>query len=136
MNKCFYKILIVILFSGSTFNVFAQSPKDNLSKDSLPDTALNVKEEKKSSFKFGADYISNNVFMGRTGINNTPIISPEIKYVFKSGLYFRAIWIFYLIIKATNLMQAICQRGISLILMIILMVMYHTLRCFTIRTAL
>jgi hypothetical protein len=88
MNKYFYLFFLTALFSGISSALFAQASKENMSKDSLPDTTLNINEVKTHTLKFGVDYISNNVFMGRTGINTTPIISPEIKYVFKSGLYF------------------------------------------------
>ena len=71
---------MVILFTVISYSAFSQA-----SADTTRDTIV---ASKKSSFKVGADFISNNVFMGRTGINNVPMISPDIKYTFKSGLYF------------------------------------------------
>ena len=79
MRFLFYKTLLVVLFTGIAFNAFSQSDT------SATDTIIQAK--KRSSFKIGADYVSNNVFMGRTGINTVPIISPEIKYTFKPGIY-------------------------------------------------
>jgi hypothetical protein len=81
MRYQFYSSLFVLLFTCITYKAFSQSSTDSTKTD---------KEKKSASFKFGADYISNNVFMGRTGITNTPIISPEIKYTFKPGLYLSA----------------------------------------------
>ncbi len=52
----------------------------------LPDTTLQTNE--KSSLQIGTQFLSNNVFMGRTGRKAVPIISPGFKYMFASGLYF------------------------------------------------
>jgi len=41
-----------------------------------------------SSFKFGINYVSNNVFMGRSDTVRTPVVMPEIKYTTKWGVYF------------------------------------------------
>jgi hypothetical protein len=46
------------------------------------------KDSSKSSFKFGINYLSNNVYMGRTDTATTPVIVPEVKYTFKNGIYF------------------------------------------------
>jgi len=80
MYPYFYKSFIIIFFTVFSYNAFSQAKTDT-------DTTKDVKTTKKSSFKAGADFISNNVFMGRTGINNVPIITPDIKYTFKSGIY-------------------------------------------------
>ena len=48
------------------------------------------KEEKKSSFKFGVDYINSNVFMGRTDTIAAPIIAPSVTYIFAFGLFITA----------------------------------------------
>jgi hypothetical protein len=48
------------------------------------------KSDKTASFKFGVNYLNNNVFMGRSDTVSTPTILPEIKYTFKNGLFISA----------------------------------------------
>lgn len=83
MHNLFYKNLIIILFLGISCNAYCQKVSDSTVTDSVKTAS-----QKKSSFKIGANYVNNNVFMGRTGLTTTPIITPTIKYTFKSGLYF------------------------------------------------
>jgi hypothetical protein len=87
MRYKFYKNLFLVLLIGVSYDAFSQS---DTTAPSLVDTSLLVKAKKKSSFKIGADYLSNNVFMGRTGLTNVPIITLDSKYTFKPGLYFSA----------------------------------------------
>jgi len=42
---------------------------------------------KKAYLKLGLNFLSNNVYLGRTDTVNTPTLSPTIKYSFKSGIY-------------------------------------------------
>jgi hypothetical protein len=85
MYHSLIKCLVAILCIALSYSAFAETTADTTKGGS--DTTKDQKDEKKASFKAGADYISNNVFMGRTGIKTTPIISPDIKYTFKPGLY-------------------------------------------------
>ena len=70
-----YLFLITALFILVSSSLFAQESE---------------KEEKKSSFKFGVDYINSNVFMGRTDTIAAPIISPSATYTFAFGLFITA----------------------------------------------
>lgn len=70
-----------------TFCAFGQT------QGSLPGVDEKIKPDdkgtgKSSSFKFGINYLSNNVFMGRTDTTATPMIVPQVKYTLKSGIYF------------------------------------------------
>ena len=67
-----YLFLITALFILVSSTLFAQESE---------------KEEKRSSFKFGVDYINSNVFMGRTDTIAAPIISPSATYTFAFGLF-------------------------------------------------
>ncbi len=82
MHNLLYKNLLVLLFLGISFNSYCQKVTDSTATDTVK-----AKSTKKSSFKIGADYLNNNVFMGRTGLTTTPIISPDIKYTFKPEIY-------------------------------------------------
>ena len=86
MHRLFYKSLFVLLFTAISCTALCQTGAD--STITTADTTKVSGTTKKPVFRIGADYISNNVFMGRTGLTTVPIISPEIKYTFKSGLYF------------------------------------------------
>ncbi|WP_461453302.1 hypothetical protein [Mucilaginibacter sp.] len=77
-----YKSLLILLFLSIVVNAYCQKTADTTSAA----TILNPAKEK-STIKIGADYMSNNVFMGRTGLITTPIISPTAKYTFGFGLY-------------------------------------------------
>ncbi|EHQ27823.1 hypothetical protein [Mucilaginibacter paludis] len=44
--------------------------------------------QKKASLKIGLNYLSNNVYLGRTDTVSTPGLSPNITYSLKSGIYF------------------------------------------------
>jgi len=82
MHNFLYKNLLVLLFLGISFNSYCQKVTDSAATDTVK-----TKSTQKASFKIGADYLNNNVFMGRTGLTTTPIISPDIKYTFKPGIY-------------------------------------------------
>lgn len=84
-------------FCKALFSVFlmcvinnAYSKKINSIKSDTTESKKDTssKAPKKASLKFGVDYLSNNVFVGRTDTVTTPIITPNIKYTFKSGVYF------------------------------------------------
>jgi len=80
-----YKSLFVVLFLCAASRAYCQKTTDTTSTD----TVITLAKEK-STFKIGADYLNNNVFMGRTGLTTTPIISPTAKYAFGFGLYVSA----------------------------------------------
>lgn len=46
------------------------------------------KDEQKPFLKFGVNYLNNTVFMGRSDTTRTPVITPDIRYTFESGIYF------------------------------------------------
>ena len=76
--KIIYVPLLTVLFLFIASATFAQSPDDTDKPD---------KSDKEASFKFGINYLNNNVFMGRADTVRTPTIVPEIKYAFKNGIY-------------------------------------------------
>lgn len=80
MRKVVYLPLFVLL-------LFIISPKKAFSQTAAVDTIGDLKSEKKASIKFGVNYLSNSVYLGRADTVKTPIIEPEIKYTFKSGIY-------------------------------------------------
>lgn len=82
MHNLLYKNLFILLFLGISINSYCQKVTDSTVTDTVKAAST-----KKSSFKIGADYLNNNVFMGRTGLTTTPLISPDIKYTFKPGIY-------------------------------------------------
>lgn len=82
MHNLFYKKSIIFLLLGISVNAYCQKATDSATVDTVKTSST-----KKSSFKIGADYLNNNVFMGRTGLTTTPLISPDIKYTFKPGIY-------------------------------------------------
>jgi len=87
MTPNIYKVVFLCLFSCSSYTAICQTVPAAFKSDSIktkPDTG---KTTKKASFKIGVDYVTNNVFMGRTDTVTTPIISPNVKYSFKSGIY-------------------------------------------------
>jgi|GEM_PF-489822 len=89
MYKLFYTPLIIILLSCFAFTVFGSSLADSLKRDTVKKTiSLKDTVTAKASFKLGLDFISDNVFMGRTGPVATPTIAPVAKYTFGSGLFF------------------------------------------------
>jgi len=80
MIKHFYftiSTLIFVLFAG---RAFAQTA----SVDTLGD----LKQLKKASFKLGLNYLNNSVYLGRADTAKTPVIEPNLKYTFSSGIYF------------------------------------------------
>jgi hypothetical protein len=86
MIKPFYKTLCTLALVFSAYCAFSQT------KPSLPGDEETLKPDNKttgtSSFKFGINYLSNNVFMGRTDTVTTSVFSPQMKYTLKSGVYF------------------------------------------------
>jgi|SRR6185312_5969512 len=85
-----YKILFAFVLVFFSYRLYGQT------QPPLPGTNEKIKPDNKnrdstsSSFKFGIDYASNNVFMGRTDTTRTPIVMPSLKYTLKSGIYFSA----------------------------------------------
>lgn len=53
----------------------------------LTDTTKKDTDQEKATIKIGADYMSNDVFMGRTAKTAVPVFSPNIKYTFGAGIY-------------------------------------------------
>ena len=85
MIKPFYKTLFTLLFSAVVCNAFCQA--DSARMVIKAKTSDSTKIKAKSTFKFGVNYSSNNVFMGRTDSVRVPAILPTLKYTFKSGIY-------------------------------------------------
>ncbi|MBB5636316.1 hypothetical protein HDE68_002204 [Pedobacter cryoconitis] len=78
MIKSVYKPLFTLFLVFYALCSFAQSdPAVNSSK----------RDEQKPSLKFGVNYLNNSVFMGRSDTARTPVITPGIRYTFKSGIY-------------------------------------------------
>lgn len=87
--KIFYvPLLFLLLFSAG--NAFAQTTTTEDPEDLLDKLETQLKQDKKASFKIGVNYLSNNVFMGRADTVRTPTILPEMKYIFKNGIYLAA----------------------------------------------
>jgi len=77
--KTIYKLLFIsVFFLMCATSAFAQ--KDTSSID----------PPAKNHFKIGFDFLSNNVFLGRTDSVNTPTLSPKLTYTLKSGFYVSA----------------------------------------------
>ncbi|WP_342644856.1 hypothetical protein [Mucilaginibacter sp. CSA2-8R] len=68
---------MVSLLTILSYSAFSQARPDSTGQ-----------ADQKSSLQIGTQFLSNNVFMGRTGRKAVPIISPDFKYMFASGLYF------------------------------------------------
>ncbi|MGZ3752644.1 MAG: hypothetical protein ACXVAU_15285 [Mucilaginibacter sp.] len=81
MRKVVYLPPLVILLS-------IICSKTAFSQTAAVDTIGDLKSVKKASIKFGVNYLSNSVYLGRADTVKTPIIEPEIKYTFKNGIYF------------------------------------------------
>ncbi len=72
-------ICIIILFAGAAY----AQPVTGRQNNDGPDDHY----EAKTYFFCGANYLSNNVYLGRKDTVVTPYISPYLGYHFKSGLY-------------------------------------------------
>ncbi|QEC75402.1 hypothetical protein [Mucilaginibacter ginsenosidivorax] len=84
MKIIYASLLIPILCLLCAKQIFAQSnPTDKVDKTDKTD-----KDDKAGSFKFGINYLSNNVIMGRADTIKTPMLIPDIKYTFSNGIYF------------------------------------------------
>ena len=83
--KVFYVPLTILLFLLTSLGAFAQNTSTEDAED-----LLDKIEAKKGSFKIGANYLSNNVFMGRADTVRTPTILPEMRYPFKNGIFLSA----------------------------------------------
>jgi hypothetical protein len=92
--KPFYCIIILLLFIHRALAQTAALPDDKTKPDDKSKQAT-------SKIKFGLNYVSNNVFMGRTDSIVTPTIIPEVKYTLKSGIYFSGS-LYYTPNKKTN----------------------------------
>ena len=87
--KVFYvPLFFLLLFSAGS--AFAQTTTTEDPEDLLDKLETQLKQDKKASFKIGVNYMSNNVFMGRADTVRTPTILPEMKYIFKNGIYLAA----------------------------------------------
>jgi hypothetical protein len=87
MIKSVQKLFLTVLFLFFGLRAFCQTGTMPGASDSPAKPDDKTKDET-SSFKFGVNYLSNNVFMGRSDTAVTPIIIPEAKYTFKNGIYF------------------------------------------------
>src|SRR5438552_17272537 len=87
--RVFYIPLFFLLLL-STSSAFAQTTTTEDPEDLLDKLETLAKQEKKASFKIGVNYMSDNVFMGRADTVKTPTILPEMKYIFKNGIYLAA----------------------------------------------
>jgi len=83
--KVFYVPLFTLLFLLSAFGALAQNTSNEDAEDLLDKLDI-----KKGSFKIGANYLSNNVFMGRADTVKTPTILTDMKYTFKNGIFLAA----------------------------------------------
>jgi hypothetical protein len=87
--KVFYvPLFFLLLFSIGSASAQTTSTEDP--EDLLDKLEAQLKQDKKASFKVGVNYLSNNVFMGRADTVRTPTILPEMKYIFKNGIYMAA----------------------------------------------
>jgi hypothetical protein len=87
--KFFYvPLFFLLLFSADS--AFAQTTTTEDPEDLLDKLETQLKQDKKASFKIGVNYLSNNVFMGRADTVRAPTILPEMKYIFKNGIYLAA----------------------------------------------
>ncbi|QNK63996.1 hypothetical protein H7F33_05760 [Pedobacter sp. PAMC26386] len=78
MSRYIYKSLSTFILTLCISTVFGQTPaleKDNRKEDGAP------------LLKIGINYLNNSVFMGRSDTAQTAVISPNMKYVFASGIY-------------------------------------------------
>ena len=78
-----YKRILSLALLLISFASFAQSSKDNENSGDEYDG--------KAYFMTGLNYVSNNVYLGRKDTVVVPYISPYIGYMFKSGIYARAL---------------------------------------------
>lgn len=83
--KVFYIPLFTLIFLLTAFGAFAQNTSTEDAEDLLDKLDI-----KKGSFKIGANYLSNNVFMGRADTIRTPTILADMKYTFKNGIFLSA----------------------------------------------
>ncbi len=82
-----FSVLLLLFIAGRVTAQTSLADKLDNKLDSLDDLDKN---DKHASFKFGVNYLSNNVFMGRADTVRTPTISPELKYTFKNGIFVSA----------------------------------------------
>jgi hypothetical protein len=83
--KVFYIPLLTLLFLLTAVTAFAQNTSNEDAEDLLDKLDI-----KKGSFKIGANYLSDNVFMGRADTVKTPTILADMKYTFKNGIFLSA----------------------------------------------
>ncbi len=88
MRVFYVPLFVLLLFSVGS--AFAQTTTTEDPEDLLDKLETQLKQDKKASFKIGVNYLSNNVFMGRADTVKTPTILPEMKYIFKNGIYLAA----------------------------------------------
>ena len=76
-------LLTILVLTVSAYTVKAQSTTND-------DKQAEKKDDDKDDnpVKVGVNFISNNVYLGRTNTTVVPIISPNLKYTLKSGIYF------------------------------------------------
>ncbi|WP_295671705.1 hypothetical protein [uncultured Mucilaginibacter sp.] len=88
MIKPLQKLLLFVLFSLASNIALCQTgtmPGEDGKTKGDDDGA-----DQHNIFKFGANYLSNIVFMGRTDTAKTPVILPELKYTFSNGIFLSA----------------------------------------------
>lgn len=79
MKKYFFYNVFLVAITTMNLSAFAQEEiKTSLDKDTI---------ETKSKFTTGINFLSNNVYLGRTDSATVTYISPYIQYTHKSGLY-------------------------------------------------
>ena len=79
-----YKLLLLTFLYCYAYNTTAQTASDTNAIKNLPSEDTLAKN---SSLKIALDYLSNNVFLGRTSSSTTPVLSPDVRYTFQSGLF-------------------------------------------------
>src|ERR1700743_620819 len=87
MIKLFYPLFLIITVFCFCGSVSARIIPTTIIDTTKKETVKKDTDSEKASFKFGIDFISNNVFMGRTSPTATPTFAPEVRYTFKPGFY-------------------------------------------------
>src|ERR1700693_418603 len=93
-------VISTLVFTFGTQNISAQSFKDSIQRkkvssviilhDSIMVDKDDLKEIKKTHIETGANYQSNDVYLGRKDSSVLPYYIPFLSYFDKSGLYFSA----------------------------------------------
>lgn len=86
MINSLQKTIATVFFLIFAFTAYGQTTPSN-GNDDKSAFDDNKSSEPASSFKIGVNYLSNNVFMGRSDTTKTPTVSPNVKYKFSNGIF-------------------------------------------------